>query len=97
MTGRGTWNQMHARPGRSMRDLTAADLPEQPGIYALYRDGEPQYVGKATRLRDRVCPTKSPPPHPAVWGGSGLSALASSSSAGPTGHDVLPWRFGRPP
>lgn len=34
--------------------LAAAQIPEDPGVYALYRGGTPMYVGKATSLRDRV-------------------------------------------
>lgn len=37
-----------------MRTIQKADLPTIPGVYALYRDGAPMYVGKATSLQDRV-------------------------------------------
>jgi len=37
-----------------MAALQAADIPESPGVYALFRDGERLYVGKADCLRDRV-------------------------------------------
>jgi hypothetical protein len=37
-----------------MRELRAADIPTSAGVYALYRDDEPMYVGKAGCLRDRV-------------------------------------------
>jgi hypothetical protein len=39
-----------------MRDLDPDGIPAAPGVYALYRDGERQYVGEATRqtLRDRL-------------------------------------------
>ena len=37
-----------------MRTLQKADLPTAPGVYALYRDDTPMYVGKATSLQDRV-------------------------------------------
>ncbi len=39
---------MHARPRIPMASLKADDLPgESPGVYALYRDGVPMYVGLA--------------------------------------------------
>ena len=34
-----------------MRELAATDLPADAGVYALYRDGERMYVGKAGSLR----------------------------------------------
>ena len=37
-----------------MATLTVGDLPVDPGVYALYRDGDRKYVGKADSLRDRV-------------------------------------------
>jgi hypothetical protein len=37
-----------------MAALRAADIPESPGVYALYREGLRIYVGKAGCLRDRV-------------------------------------------
>ena len=37
-----------------MRYLTAPELPDTPGVYALYRGDERMYVGKADCLRDRV-------------------------------------------
>lgn len=37
-----------------MRTLREADIPISAGVYALYRDGEPMYVGKAKCLRNRV-------------------------------------------
>lgn len=48
------WQAMDSRPRISMRDLEASDLPEAPGVYALYRINERWYVGKATSLRSRV-------------------------------------------
>lgn len=45
---------MDARPRRPMATLASADFPEPPGVYALYRDGERMYVGKADCLRQRV-------------------------------------------
>lgn len=48
------WTQMDARPRREAASLTQADIPSSPGVYALYRDGEAVYVGKATILRSRL-------------------------------------------
>jgi hypothetical protein len=48
------WSRMNARPRRPMRELVASELPETPGVYALYRGTQPMYVGKADCLRDRV-------------------------------------------
>lgn len=45
---------MDVQPHRSMAKLGAADVPSAPGVYALYRDHRPVYVGKAGSLRDRV-------------------------------------------
>ena len=45
---------MDARPRISMRELTASELPDTPGVYALYRGKKRMYVGKADCLRDRV-------------------------------------------
>ena len=30
------------------------DFLEKPGVYILYRDDEPYYIGQATKLRDRL-------------------------------------------
>lgn len=45
---------MNARPRRAMTELKAADIPESPGVYALYRGDVRMYVGKAGCLRERV-------------------------------------------
>jgi GIY-YIG catalytic domain-containing protein len=37
-----------------MSGLRKADIPASAGVYALYRRGEPMYVGKATSLQTRV-------------------------------------------
>ena len=51
---RPLWERMDTQPRRSMAELKAADIPESPGVYALYRDGARMYVGKADCLRHRV-------------------------------------------
>ncbi len=55
MTG-PLWAALDARPRLPMASLRADDLPgDAPGVYALYRDGTPVYVGLAERqsLRGR--------------------------------------------
>lgn len=54
MTNGPLWQQMNERPRSSMTELKAADIPESPGVYALYRADVRIYVGKAGCLRDRV-------------------------------------------
>ena len=44
-------------PVRGKRTSTLAktlDILKKPGIYILYRDGVPYYIGKATRMRSRL-------------------------------------------
>jgi len=38
------------------------DFLEKPGVYILYRDDEPYYIGQATKLRDRLWATPSKQP-----------------------------------
>jgi excinuclease UvrABC nuclease subunit len=45
---------MQLMPRRSLAELTKADLPLDAGVYAIYREGEPIYVGKASCLQNRV-------------------------------------------
>lgn len=45
---------MDEQPRRSMVELQAVEIPESPGVYALYRGGEQMYVGKADCLHDRT-------------------------------------------
>lgn len=50
------WSVMNARPRIPMASLKADDLPDDaPGVYALFRDGKPMYVGLAEKqsLRGR--------------------------------------------
>ena len=49
-----SWPEMDEEPRYSMRELRAVDIPNTPGVYALYRDGEREYIGKAGCLRDRI-------------------------------------------
>jgi excinuclease UvrABC nuclease subunit len=44
---------MNEQPQRPLASLTRRDLPQNPGVYALYRAGLPQYVGKAKSLSGR--------------------------------------------
>src|SRR5437879_2973325 len=41
------WASMNARPRASASTLQRAAIPNKPGVYAWYRDGEPVYVGRA--------------------------------------------------
>lgn len=45
---------MDRAPRRGMAELRKADIPTSAGVYALYRDGDRMYVGKAGSLRERV-------------------------------------------
>jgi len=45
---------MNRRPRVSASELTKAQVPCPPGVYAWYRDGGPIYVGTAGNLRARV-------------------------------------------
>ena len=55
-TNDSRWARVHELPRRPFSKLSRLDLPQTPGVYALYRHGKPVYVGKATRqsLRNRV-------------------------------------------
>jgi predicted GIY-YIG superfamily endonuclease len=48
------WDEMDSQSRYSMTALSREQLPITAGVYALYREGERQYVGKAACLRDRV-------------------------------------------
>ena len=45
---------MDAQPRRRASELSRADVPECPGVYAWYRRGRVVYVGEGDDLRDRV-------------------------------------------
>jgi hypothetical protein len=51
---RPLWDTMDAQPRHPVGDLRKRDVPDGPGVYAWYRDGEAVYDGKATCLRKRV-------------------------------------------
>ena len=48
------WGRMDGQPRFRAADLTRADVPTDPGVYAWYRRGRAVYVGKADSLRDRA-------------------------------------------
>jgi hypothetical protein len=50
------WTRMNQQPQRSMETLCRDDIPDRPGVYAIYRDGAAIYVGLAEKqtLRDRI-------------------------------------------
>ena len=46
---------MNSKPATSLRDRKAVcALPDKPGIYAVYQEGKPIYVGKAKSIHSRV-------------------------------------------
>jgi hypothetical protein len=49
-----SWSDMHARERRPVLSVTLAGIPDEAGVYALYRDGAAVYVGKAKSLRSRL-------------------------------------------
>src|SRR5687767_5379503 len=48
------WTDLDAAPRHPASSVTRDLLPEQPGVYAWYRDGKRMYIGKADSLRARV-------------------------------------------
>jgi hypothetical protein len=51
------WRDMNSRARRRADTLQLSDVPDSPGVYVWYRDGDPVYVGRAkdaVRLRGRV-------------------------------------------
>ena len=48
------WTSMGECQRVSLANLTQADIPTSPGVYALYRHNIRIYVGKATSLRGRI-------------------------------------------
>lgn len=54
MAGGELWQQMAAQPRHSAPSITREQIPLEPGVYSVWRNGEAIYVGKATSLRQRV-------------------------------------------
>lgn len=48
------WETMNRQSRITLAELVRSDLPLEPGVYAVYRDGNRMYVGKAKELRQRV-------------------------------------------
>ena len=48
------WVDMNNAVKHCVADVVAGMLPAAPGVYAWYRDGQRQYVGRATSLRARL-------------------------------------------
>lgn len=51
------WHRMDGQPRRRATELERQDVPEVPGVYAWYRDGEAVYSGRAVGadgLRGRI-------------------------------------------
>lgn len=55
MYPREVFNRKTSRlPGRQVRVSKTISILEQPGVYILYRDDIPYYIGKAKRLGSRL-------------------------------------------
>ena len=50
----GLWAEMDRQPRRSLSNLKAAEIPTDPGVYAIYRGDHRIYVGKASNLQNRI-------------------------------------------
>ncbi len=85
------WELMDRRPRVSMAILKATDLPETPGVYAIYRGGKPMYVGKAGCLRDRVWKNHSG--RGAVMTGSALRRNIAEHLGIATSADIKAGRY----
>jgi hypothetical protein len=50
------WENLNEQPRLSPATLRtqSSTIPVEPGVYALYRHGVPQYVGKANSLKRRL-------------------------------------------
>jgi len=49
-----TWKKMTAAAWQGAQELTPGAVPDGPGVYVWWRDGEPVYVDCARRLRVRL-------------------------------------------
>jgi ribosomal protein S18 acetylase RimI-like enzyme len=49
-----TWRDLDQSPRHSAMKLDKEVVPDEPGVYAWYRDGKRVYVGMGQSLRDRV-------------------------------------------
>lgn len=54
LTPMRTWADLDSVPRRPVATLTRDMIPDSPGVYAWYRNGERWYVGKAAVLRNRI-------------------------------------------
>lgn len=45
---------MNRRPRKAATALTKCDIPDDPGVYAWYRDERPVYVGETGSLQTRI-------------------------------------------
>ena len=48
------WDAVLLQPRRPASELRRTDIPDRPGVYAWFRDGECAYLGKASDLRSRL-------------------------------------------
>lgn len=48
------WDVVLTQPRRPASEARRIDIPNSPGVYAWFRDGECVYLGKAANLRSRL-------------------------------------------
>ncbi|WP_374113575.1 GIY-YIG nuclease family protein [Microbacterium sp. zg.B48] len=48
------WNVVLAQPRQPASTIQRGDVPDGPGVYAWFRDGDCVYLGKASNLRSRL-------------------------------------------
>lgn len=49
-----SWQQMNQQTRHRVSELAETMISAKPGVYALYREGDAVYVGKATSLQSRL-------------------------------------------
>lgn len=52
--GRAEWARVHAAAKVRATELDRAAIPDSPGVYVWFLEGEATYVGKATNLKTRL-------------------------------------------
>jgi len=56
MWPRAVFEQTNLRGGAKTKKMLSEEIAflSKPGVYVLYKDDQPYYIGQATRLRDRL-------------------------------------------
>jgi len=54
MWPREVFDRLVSVKGRQRMLARTLDILKKPGVYILYRDGVPYYIGKATKMRSRL-------------------------------------------